>query len=135
MTDQTSSAAQASTSRAAVITGWVLTILPSLLFLFSAGAKFFGGKALEEGFAHLGVAQNLAVPLGILELSCVVLFLVPRTAVLGAILLAGYMGGAILTHLRIGEPVFMQVAIGVVVWLGIYLREPRLREILPVRRV
>ena len=125
----------AKNSRAAVITGWVLTILPSLLFLFSVGGKFFGGKALEESFAHLGVPQNLAVPLGVLELSCVVLFLIPRTAVLGAILLAGYMGGAILTHLRIGEPVFMQVAIGVVVWLGIYLREPRLREILPVSRV
>lgn len=61
------------------------------------------------------------------------LFLIPRTAVLGAILLAGYMGGAIATHVRIGEPFIMQAGVGVLAWLGLYLREPRLRALIPLR--
>ena len=72
--------------------------------------------------------------LGILEVACTVIYLIPRTAVLGAILLTGYLGGATATHVRIGEPWFMPVLLGVVVWLGIYLRDPRLRALIPLRR-
>ena len=74
------------------------------------------------------------LPLGILELLCVVVYLVPNTAILGAVLLTGYMGGAILAHLRIGESILFQIALGLVIWLGLYLREPRLRELLPLRK-
>jgi hypothetical protein len=73
------------------------------------------------------------VPLGILEISCVAIYLIPATSVLGAILLTGYIGGAILAHLRIGEPIFMQIALGGCVWLGLYLRENRLKQLIPVR--
>jgi hypothetical protein len=75
----------------------------------------------------------LATPLGILELTCTVLYLIPQTAVLGAILLTGYLGGAIATHVRLGEGIIMHVVIGIVFWLGIYLRDSRLRALIPLR--
>ena len=114
--------------------GWVMSGVPALLLLFSGVMKLVGGPELEEGFAHLGVPISLRIPLGILEMFCVVVDLIPRTAILGAILLTGYMGGAMITHLRLGEPFWMQLLIGMIFWGGIYLREPRLRAILPFRR-
>jgi hypothetical protein len=83
---------------------------------------------------HLGLPASLIVPLGVIELSCIIIYLIPMTAVLGAILFTGYLGGAILTHLRIGEPVYMQIGLGVLIWLGLWLRDPRLRALLPIRR-
>ena len=120
-------------SRLAFWSGWILSVLPCLLLAFSAAGKFAKPQPVIEGFAHLGWPDQLALPLGILELSCTILFLIPRTAVLGAVLLAGYMGGAIATHVRIGEPFFAQAGLGVAVWLGLYLREPRLRSLIPIR--
>ena len=114
--------------------GWVLSILPSPLFLFSAVMKFIKPPAVVEGMKHQGFSDHLALGLGIVELSCVLIYLIPRTSVLGAILLTGYIGGAMATHLRIGEPIFMHIVIGVVIWLGIYLRDARLRAILPLRQ-
>jgi hypothetical protein len=104
------------------------------LFIFSAALKVKGGPEVLQGVAHLGIPTSLIFPLAILEISCVVIYLIPRTAVLGAILMTGYIGGAILAHLRIGEPVYLHIAIGIALWLGIYLREPRLKEVLPLRR-
>ncbi|MBY0311121.1 MAG: DoxX family protein [Phycisphaerales bacterium] len=118
--------------------GWVLTILPSLLFAFSGVMKLVGhftqAPDLIKGFNDLQIPVKLILPIGIIEILCLVVYLIPKTAVLGAILLTGYMGGAILTHLRVGEAVVMQVIIGVVVWIALYLREPRLRMIAPLRR-
>jgi len=74
------------------------------------------------------------VALGILELACTIIYAIPRTAVLGAILLTGYLGGAILTHLRIGDPFWNPIIPGVLVWLGLYLRDPRLRALAPLRK-
>ncbi len=85
------------------------------------------------GMAHLGLPESLIVPLGILEISCVVIYLIPATSVLGAILLTGYIGGAICAHVRVGDPFFIQIALGICVWLGLYLRENRLKELIPVR--
>jgi hypothetical protein len=116
-----------------VWTGRVITVLVSLLFLFSAGMKFMGGAEVKEGMAHLGLPDSMIIPLGILELACTVIYLIPATSVLGAILFAGYMGGAICTHWRVGDPFLPQVAIGLVIWLGIYLREPRLKALIPLR--
>jgi len=75
----------------------------------------------------------LIIPLAIVEISCVVIYLIPATSILGAILLTGYIGGAICTHLRVGDPFFMQIALGIFVWLGLYLRENRLRALIPLR--
>ncbi len=121
-------------SRGLFLTGWVLSAVPSALLIFSAAMKFAGTQQVVEGFEHLGWPASRATMLGVLELTCTLLFLIPRTAVLGAILIAGYMGGAIATHLRMGEPVFVQAGVGVVMWLGLYLREPRLHSLLPLRR-
>jgi hypothetical protein len=76
----------------------------------------------------------MVVPLAALEISCVVIYLIPATSVLGAILLTGYVGGAICTHWRAGDPFFIQIALGVFIWLGLYLRENRLKALLPLRR-
>ena len=84
--------------------GWVLSVLASLLFLFSAFIKFKGGPELDQGMAHLGLPAPMVLPLAILELTCVVIYLIPATSVLGAILLAGYVGGTIVTCWRVGDP-------------------------------
>jgi len=112
--------------------GRVISFLPMPLFLFSAAMKFLGGEAVEQGFDHLGLPRSMRIPLGILELTCSVVYLVPRTAVLGAILMTGYLGGAICTHWRVGENVALHIVIGVMLWLGLWLRDPRLREVLPL---
>lgn len=117
-----------------VWTGRVITGLVSLLFLFSAAMKFVAGAEVKEGMAHLGLPESMVIPLGILEAACALIYLIPATSVLGAILLAGYMGGAICTHWRVGDPFVGQIAIALVVWLGLYLREPRLRALIPIRK-
>lgn len=113
--------------------GWAASILPSLMLLGSAAMKLMGGPQLAEGFNHLGWPVTLAVPLAILELTCVVVYLIPATSVLGAILVTGYLGGAVAAHVRIGEAFFIQVSLGVLVWLGLWLRDGRLRALIPMR--
>lgn len=88
-----------------------------------------------QGWTHLGWPGPMITRIAILEVTCVALYLIPQVSVVGAILLTGYLGGAISTHLRVSEAVVIQVALGVLVWGGLYLREPRLREILPVRKL
>jgi hypothetical protein len=73
-------------------------------------------------------------PLAILEMTCVVVYLIPSTSVLGAVLLTGYLGGAICTHWRVGDPVYVHIVLGVLVWLGLYLCESRLSELVPLRK-
>ncbi len=114
--------------------GGVISVLASLVFLFSASLKLMGPPALAKGFEHLGLPMSMRLPLAILELSCVVIYLIPPTSVLGAVLLTGYLGGAICTHWRVGDPFYVQIALGLVIWLGIYLREDRLKDLLPLRR-
>ena len=114
--------------------GRVISALVSFLFAMSAVMKLRGGPEVVEGMGHLGLPESLIMPLAILEISCVVIYAIPATAVLGAILLTGYIGGAILTHLRVGDPFFMQIAIGLLIWLGLYLREDRLKALIPLRK-
>jgi len=114
--------------------GRVISILASLLFLTSAFLKIKGGPELAKGTAHLGLPESMILPLSILEISCLVIYLIPATSVLGAILLTGYTGGTICTHWRVGDPFFIQILLGILVWLGLYLREDRLKELIPVRR-
>lgn len=114
--------------------GLAISALVSVMFAMSAFMKFKGGPDVSEGMAHLGIPESLTLPLAILEIACVAVYLVPSTAVLGAILLTGYLGGAICSHLRVGDPFFTQTALGVLVWLGLYLREQRLRDLIPLRR-
>ena len=113
--------------------GRVISVLASLVFALSAFMKLKGGAELTQGMAHLGLPESLVVPLAMLEISCVVIYLVPATSVLGAILLTGYIGGAICTHLRVGDPYVVQIALGIFVWLGLYFRENRLKGLIPLR--
>ena len=113
--------------------GRVISGLIALLLTMSAVMKLMGGAEVMEGFARMGLPESLRVPLGILEFSCVAIYLIPATSVAGAILLTGYIGGAIVTHLRIGEPIYVQIALGMLIWLGLYLREQRLKTLIPLR--
>ncbi len=113
--------------------GRVISGLVAAAFAASAVMKFVGGERLAEGIAHLGIPDAMVRPLAFLELTCVALYLVPMTSVIGAILLTGYMGGAICTHWRVGDPFFIQIGLGVAVWLGLWLRDARLRTLIPFR--
>lgn len=121
-------------SKKALWTGRVMTALPALMLLFSGSMKFTSSPQIAEGFTHLGWPVDLAHTLGLLEVGCTVLYLIPATSILGAILVTGYLGGAIATHVRIGEPWYLQFVFGVLVWGGLYLRDPRLRALIPLRR-
>jgi hypothetical protein len=119
----------------AVKVGWAISILVSLMFVFSAVMKLTGGPELAKGMEHLELAGKIPiVPLSLLELSVVTVYLIPPTSVLGAILLTGYLGGAILTHWRVGDMFVLHIVLGMLIWLGIYLREDRLRALIPLRK-
>ena len=122
------------TSGKIVWVGRGISVLVSLLFVASAVMKLLGLAEVKQGMAQLGLPATMTMPLGILELSCAVVYLIPPMSVLGAILLTGYIGGAICTHWRVGDPVFLHIGIGILVWLGLYLREARLKALIPLRR-
>ena len=116
--------------------GYIVSGLPVLFLLADAVGKLIKPQPVIAGTLELGYQESIIVPLGIVLLVCTVLYVVPKTAVLGAILLTGYLGGTVATHARIGNPIFTHmlfgVYIGIFVWLGLYLRDPRLRELLPL---
>lgn len=122
------------TNRKMIWLSWVLSVVPSLLLAMSSFMKFQGSPEVLKGFIHLGIPLSMMKPLAILEILCVIVYLIPATAVAGAILLTGYMGGAICTHWRAGEPFWIQTLVPIVFWLALYLREERLRTLLPVTR-
>lgn len=120
-------------SKQARIIGWVLTIGSAAMLLMSASMKFLKPPEMLKSLEPLQLPEQIITPIGIVELVCTILYLVPKTSVLGAILLAGYLGGAILTHVRVGDQFIAPAILGVVLWLGLYLREPRLRALVPFR--
>ena len=111
-----------------------MSTLPVLLLLFSAAMKLMQPPGLAEGFAHLGLPVSHALGLGILELACTVVYVIPRTSILGAILLTGYLGGATAIHVRVDDPFFATPIVGVLIWGGLFLRDPRLRALIPLRQ-
>ncbi|MEK6257563.1 MAG: DoxX family protein [Planctomycetota bacterium] len=124
----------APTSKKLIWAGRVVSALPVLMLTMSAVMKLMKPAPFVEGFAKLGWPEDLALPLGIVELACTILYVIPQTSVLGAILLTGYLGGATATHVRVGDPFIAPVIVGMVVWLGLFLRDARLRALLPLRR-
>ncbi len=115
-------------------TGWILSLLPSLLLTISGVMKIVQPDGMAKG-DNFGWSMELLFSIGIVELACTVLYLFPPTSILGAILLTGYLGGAAATHFRLNDPAgFVAVLIGVVLWLGLFFREPRLRVLIPFRR-
>jgi hypothetical protein len=121
---------------------WTGRILTGLFALFMLGAsiapKLLHLPIAEETMAQLGWPPGYAFMIGIIELGCLVLYLIPRTSVLGAVLMMGLLGGAIATHIRAGSPLFSHVLFSVYLalfmWGGLWLRDPRLRALFPVGR-
>jgi hypothetical protein len=104
------------------------------MLFFSGSMKLVKPEDVVKGFEHLGYPEHLALTLGIVEIGCTLVYLIPRTAVLGAILLTGYLGGAIATHVRVLEmQFFVPLVLGVLIWGGLFLRDPRMRALIPIR--
>jgi hypothetical protein len=118
--------------------GRVVSGLAILFLLFDATLKLSQVPQAVEGTKQLGYPASVIVPLGIVQLVCLALYLIPRTSVLGAILWTGYLGGAVATHVRVGNPLFTHILfpvyVALLLWGGLWLRDRRLRELLPFRR-
>jgi hypothetical protein len=118
-------------------TGRIVGALAVLFLLFDTVIKLLRLPLAVEGTAQLGYPERLVLWIGIIELVCVAVYVTPRTAVLGAILLTGYLGGAVATHVRIGSPllshVLFPVYVGLLVWGSLFLRDGRLRTLVPLR--
>ncbi len=123
-------------SKAALWTGYIMSVLPALFLLMDGVMKLPKPEFVVKATVELGYPESVIVGLGIVLLTCTVLYLIPRTAVLGAILLTGYLGGAVASHLRHGDgafPVLFPVIFGALLWGGLVLRDARLRALLPLR--
>jgi hypothetical protein len=116
-----------------VWTGRIISGFIILFMLFDSGAKIARFAPYVKGTVEAGFADSLVVPLGILGLFCTILYAIPQTSILGAILITGYYGGATATHVRLGQAWYFPVVFGILVWLAMYLREPRLRTLVPLR--
>ena len=127
-----------STSNKSLWTGRILSGVGVAFMLFDATIHVMKPAAVIEGFAKLGFPVSVAVPLGIIELVCVVLYLIPRTSVFGAILLTGYLGGAIASQVRIASPMLsttlFPIYVALFLWGGLYFRDDRVRSLIPVSR-
>ena len=125
------SAARASSSKKSVWLGRVLSGVVVLFLIPDGIIKFIKPAPVVEAFAHLGLPLSLANVLGILLLLCAAIYVFPRTSVLGAILLTGYLGGAVASQMRVGNPLFTHILFpvyfGTLLWAGLYLRDDRLR--------
>jgi hypothetical protein len=122
------------TSKAGLWTGRILSALPVCLFLTTGMFVLLKPAAALQGAAHFGFPDGVLLRVTIVEIACAILYAIPRTAVLGAILLTGYLGGAVATHVRVGEPFFFPLIVGVIVWAGLYLRDTRVRALIPLRK-
>lgn len=133
-----SGAQTVSISKGTLWAGRIVSALPALMLIFSGVLKLAkpAGSGVVEEFGRLGYPENVILGIGILEFACTVVYAIPRTSVLGAILLTGYLGGAVATHVRVGDPLFkviMPPVLGALIWGGLYLRDVRLRALLPLR--
>jgi len=122
--------------RWALWAGWVLSLWPVFVVVSSATWKLTRNHWYVAEFARIGWPESALTLLACLQLGSLILYIIPRTAVLGAVLLTGYLGGAIATYVRMGEayPVLVPLSTSLIAWAGIYLREERLRSLLPIRR-
>ena len=122
-------------SKVMIWIGRVLSALCVLLLLFSGYMKVTRNPAAVEGFKAFGFPDGVLVTIGIVEIACALIYAIPQTSVLGAILLAGYLGGATATHVRAGDGQFFgPPIIGAVLWLGLFLRDARVRALIPLKR-
>jgi hypothetical protein len=137
---RTTSPASATTTATAAPRRWpgrVLSGIPAAFLAFDAAIKLAGPAFVTEASVRIGVPPELSVGLGVLLAACLALYLIPRTAPIGAVLLTGYLGGAVLTHLRIGDPLISHtlfpIYVGALLWAGLYVRDERVRRLVAAR--
>ena len=125
-------------SKTSLWAGRIISALVVLFMVFDGAIKVLRLPPAIEGTLNLGYPASVVFPLGIVMLVCVLLYVIPQSSVLGAILMTAYLGGAVATHVRVGNPLFSHVLfptyIGVLAWLGLFLRDERLRALIPWRR-
>lgn len=118
--------------------GRIVTVVPVAFLLWDGVIKLLNIDPVVESFARLGYPEGIGPSIGLVEVACLACYAVPRSSALGAILLTGYLGGAVATHARVGDPLvshsLFPVYVGVLLWAGLFLREARLRTLLPLRR-
>lgn len=125
-------------SKALLWTGRIMSAFPALFLLVDGAMKLVKPEVVVKTTVELGYAESVILPLGVVLLTCTVLYIIPQTAVLGAVLLTGYLGGAVATHVRAGQGPFeilFPVIIGALLWGGLVLRDGRLRSLIPLRSV
>ena len=123
-------------SKANLWVGRIVSYLPALFLLVDGAMKLVKPAVVVDATVKLGYSESVIIPIGIILIVCTILYLIPATSVLGAILLTGYLGGAVATHVRVGEglfPIVFPVIFGILIWLGLYLRDDRLRALVPLR--
>lgn len=123
-------------SKTSLWVGRIASYLPALFLLVDGAMKLVKPPVVVEATVNLGYPESVIVPIGAVLIVCTILYLLPVTSVLGAILLTGYLGGAVATHVRIGEGLFsivFPVIFGMLLWFGLYLRDARLRALIPLR--
>lgn len=113
--------------------GFIIQGLVVLFLTFDCVVKLIVHQSAVDATVRLGYSADLLIPLGIVLTICTLLYVVPQTSILGAILLTAYLGGATSTHVRIGDPFFFPIIMGVLVWLSLFLRDRRLRALIPLR--
>lgn len=117
---------------------YILSGIAVIFMFFDTGIKILRESHAVEGTVQLGYPDSAVVPIGIIEAVCLALYLIPRTSVLGVIVLTGYLGGAIATHVRLENPLFSHILfpvyVALLLWGGLYLREQRLRALIPLRK-
>lgn len=125
------------TSKGMIIAGWILSLLPVPMFVMGAIMSIRMPPDVAKNFEAMGWKPDVALIIAVLNLGSLAIYLIPQTAVLGAILVTGYLGGAVATHLRVGETgkCWIPVAFGIVIWLGLFLRDARIRSLIPFRRL
>jgi hypothetical protein len=124
-------------SKATLWAAYGISALAVLFLIFDSVIKVLKLAPAVEATTQLGYPESLIISIGVIELVCLAVYMIPRTAILGAILMTGYLGGAIATNLRAGTPlfnVFFPLIIGALIWGGIYLRDERLRALVPLRK-
>lgn len=125
---------RAAVSKTALWAGRVISAVPIVMLLFASSMKLLQLPSVIQGAAQFGYTASLIRVIGIIELGCSIIYFIPRTAGLGAILMTGLLGGAIATNVRVGDPAFIgPLILGVLVWAGLYLRDARLRALIPLR--
>jgi hypothetical protein len=123
-------------TRGALWTGRILSVLVILFLLLDSAMKIMRARVAVEGTVNIGYSESVVVPIGVVLLICTILYAIPRTSVLGGVLLTGYLGGAVATNVRAGLPlagyILSPVYVGILLWLGLYLRNLQVREVLPL---